>query len=212
MGLFKRHYERHLPSAPAWPSLCFRLALWHVDNKLLEWGPQLLGFSRLRQLNVSWHAGDAASIDSIFPPELAQLRTLERVELLNLPITFPEWVRALPNLRYLMVRGTESTHIPEWICELKQLRTLRVENCALTTLPATLRQMTNLRELGLSDTQIRDFSPEQFPPHLKRLTFHGSGYYVRQDVARLQQTLKGTKIWPDLSHPNWPPDSRERIQ
>jgi Leucine-rich repeat (LRR) protein len=134
---------------------------------------------------------------------------LRRLTLLNVPLAeFPAWVLDLPKLQYLMVRGTNLTCIPDWIYRLQQLHTLRVENCELTTLPRTLRQLTNLRELGLCDTQLRDFSPDQFPPHLKRLSFHGSGYYVRRDVAKLQQALKGTKIWPDLSHPNWPPESR----
>jgi Leucine-rich repeat (LRR) protein len=208
MELFTRSYQGPLPPAPTWPSCCLRLGLAHVDASLASWGSQLVRFSRLRELDVAWSAGDEPTIDAWFPSELTQLHTLRRVSLLNLPIAFPAWVRALPKLQYLTVRGTNLSSIPDWISELKQLRTLRVENCALATLPTTLRQLTNLRELSLSDTQIRDFSPEQFPPHLKRLAFHGSGRYVRQDVVKLQQGLKDTKIWPDLSHPHWPPVSR----
>ncbi|MGI4733940.1 MAG: leucine-rich repeat domain-containing protein [Janthinobacterium lividum] len=180
-----------------------------VDDSLASWGPQLLRFSQVRELAVRWYSGAATTIDTLFPPELARLRTLRRVTLLNVPLAdFPAWLIDLPNLQYLTVRGTDVTCIPDWICSLKQLRTLRVENCRLTTLPTTLRQMAALRELGLSDTQIHDFSPAQFPPNLKRLSFHGSGRYVRRDVAKLQQALKGTKIFPDLSHPTWPPESR----
>jgi|GEM_PF-1064961 len=209
MKLFTRSYSGHLPSAPAWPSLCLELDLVYVDDSLASWGPQLLLFSQVRELAVRWYSGAATSIDALFPPELTQLRTLRHVTLLNVPLTtFPAWLIELPSLQYLTVRGTGLTCIPNWICSLKQLRTLRVENCRLTTLPTTLRQMTGLRELGLSDTEIHDFNPIQFPPSLKRLYFHGSGCYVRQDVANLQQALKSTKIWPDLSNPTWPPESR----
>jgi hypothetical protein len=201
MDLFTRRYHGLLSPAPAWPSLCTKLSLLYANDSLAGWGPQLLRFSRLRELYVGWYSGSRATIDSLFPPELAQLSTLRRVTLLNLPLAaFPTWVIDLPNLQYLTVRGTDLTRIPEWIYHLKHLRTLRVENCALTTLPNALRQMTHLRELGLSDTQLRDFSPAQFPPYLKRLSFDGSGYYVRRDVATLQQALPGTEIWPNLSH------------
>ena len=203
MGLFTRDYKGSLPSTPAWPSLCTKLSILHANDSLARWGPQLLRFAHLRELYIGWYSGTQATIDSLFPPELAQLRTLRRVTLLNVPLAeWPTWLIDLPNLQHLVVRGTGL------ICQLEQLRTLRVENCRLTTLPGTMCHMTKLRELGLSDTEIRDWNPAQFPPQLKRLWFHGSGCYVRQDVAQLQQALKGTTIWPDLSHPSWPPESR----
>jgi Leucine-rich repeat (LRR) protein len=208
MGLLTRSYKGHIPPVPVWPSLCLRLGLVWIDNSLVNCGPQLRRFSRLRELDVRWYSGAEPITNSLFPPEITQLRTLQRVTLLNVPIGFPAWVIDLPHLQHLTVRGTGLTCLPDWIYQLKQLRTLRVENCRLTTLPPTLRQMSNLRELSLSDTEIRDFSPAQFPTHLKRLSFHGSGCYVRRDVAKLQQGLPGTRIWPDLSHPSWPPERR----
>lgn len=213
MHPFTRSYRGTLPLAPAWPALCRRLDLLYIDDSLANWGPQLRRFTQLRELTVRWYGGAAATLDAVLPPDLAQLHTLQRVTLLNVRLaTFPAWLRTLPHLQALTLRGTGLLELPDWISDLTQLRTLRLENCCLTALPPTLRQMTSLRELGLSDTALRDFSPAQFPPQLKRLWFHGAGRYVRRDVARLQQALPNTAIWPDLSHPTWPPESRAELR
>jgi Leucine-rich repeat (LRR) protein len=206
MGLFTRRYTS-LPQQLAWPSLCRRLSIYSVDHRLQEWGSQLLQLSHLQDLHLQ---GDSSIYDSpnfILPADIGQLRTLKSLVLLNLPIDFPEWIVDLPNLHSLTVRGTNLTTIPPWIDQMSRLRTLRVENCNLAHLPQTLRQMSNLRELGLCDTKLRDFSPAQFPPHLKQINFAGTGCYRRSDLSRLQKALKSTKIHPDPNSPGWPPNN-----
>jgi hypothetical protein len=90
MSLFTHDYKGLLPPAPAWPSLCTKLSLIYVDDSLVSWGPQLLRFSRLRELYLGWYSGAQATIDSLVPPELTQLHMLRRVTLLNVPLTeFP---------------------------------------------------------------------------------------------------------------------------
>jgi leucine-rich repeat protein SHOC2 len=195
MGLFTRHYTS-LPQQLTWPSLCRSLSVNAVDERLQTWGKQLLQLSHLQSLYLQ---GDYRIYDSTsftLPTEIGQLQTLKRLVLLNLPIDFPPWIANLPNLRYLMVRGTNLTTIPPWIPQLSQLRILAVENCNLTVLPETLRRMPQLRELWLADTRLRDLSPVQFPPNLRFLSFAGSGCYQHSDLSHLQQALERTRIIP----------------
>jgi len=115
---------------------------------------------------------------------------------LNLPLAFPAWVRSLPGLRVLTLRGTDVVALPEWIAELQALRTLRIENCALHALPEALRHLTQLRELSLSDTQLTDLGAAQFPPGLRSLDLGGSHCYQRPDLEQLRQALGQTRINP----------------
>lgn len=202
MGLFTRQYTS-LPHTLLWPALCRRMFVFSVDHRVQEWGPNFLQLTHLQELNLM---GDSSIYDSTtfsLPVEIGQLRTLKRLTLLNLPIDFPSWIANLPNLRALMVRGTNLTTIPPWIHQLSHLHTLQIENCNLTVLPETLRKMNNLRELGLCDTRLRDFSPEQFPPQLRSINFAGSGCWRRSDLRQLQKALLGTKVHPDPDHPAW---------
>jgi Leucine-rich repeat (LRR) protein len=137
--------------------------MYNVDHRLQEWGSQFLQLSHLQFLHLQGSSSIYDSTTFSLPVEIGQLRTLKRLTLLNLPINFPAWIADLPNLRYLMVRGTNLMTIPPWIQHLSRLRILAVENCNLTVLPETLRRMHHLRELWLADTRIHDFSPAQFP-------------------------------------------------
>jgi hypothetical protein len=202
MGLFTRRYTS-LPHTLPWPSLCRRLVVYAVDHQVQEWGPKFLQLVNLRALHLQ---GDSSIYDSTtfsLPAEIGQLRTIKQLSLLNLPIDFPAWIADLPNLRALMVRGTNLTSIPPWIQQLSHLHTLQIENCDLTVLPETLRKMNNLRELGLCDTRLRDFSPAQFPPQLRSINFAGSGCWRRSDLRQLQKALPSTKVYPDPDHPAW---------
>ena len=202
MGLFTRHY-RSLPPRLTWPSLCRRLWIYPVDAHLQGWGPQFLQLTNLQRLELQGDGYLFDRTDFTLPAEIGQLRTLKCLVLLNLPIEFPEWIADLPNLRYLVVRGTNLTTIPPWIDRLHSLHTLRIENCDLAVLPETLREMTNLRELGLSDTRLTDFSPAHFPPQLRTLNFAGTGCWRRSDLSQLQQALPRTKVHPDPNYPGW---------
>jgi hypothetical protein len=177
--------------------------LW-IDESVQEWGPELL---RLRCLQHLYLQGDSTIWDSkdfSLPTEIGKLQTLRSLTLLNLPVDFPEWIAQLTNLRYLMVRGGNTTMIPEWIVNLKKLHTLRVENCDFQTLPHTLRQMNNLRHLGLVHTQrLQNIRPEQLPKRLKSLDILDSGQYEPADLEQLRQALKGTRINPAGAPAPW---------
>ena len=209
MGLFTRRYTS-LPQTLPWPSLCRRLDVYAVDHRLQEWGSKFLQLSHLQSLHLQGSSSIYDSTTFSLPVEIGQLRTLKRLTLLNLPIDFPAWIADLPNLRYLMVRGTNLTAIPPWIHQMSRLCKLAVENCDLTVLPETLRRMHHLRELWLADTRIRDFSPEQFPSHLRVISFAGSGCYRRSDLSQLQQALKRTRIYPDPNQSGWPAENIEQ--
>jgi hypothetical protein len=195
MGLFTRQYAS-LPQQLTWPSLCRSFSVSAVDDRLQEWGKQLLQLSHLQSLHLQ---GDCRIYDSTsfaLPPEIGQLRTLKRLVLLNLPIDFPEWIVNLPKLRYLMVRGTNLTVIPPWIHQMRQLRILAVENCKLASLPESLRRMHGLQELWLADTQLRELRPEQFPQHLRVLSLAGTGCYPREALTDLRQAFQHTTVYP----------------
>jgi Leucine-rich repeat (LRR) protein len=200
MGLFTRRYTS-LPHTLPWPSLCRRMVVFAADHQVQDWGPKLLQLTHVQDLHLQGSSSIYDSTTFSLPAEIGQLRTLKRLTLLNLPIDFPAWIANLSNLRYLVVRGTNLTTMPSWIHQLSRLHTLRVENCDLTVLPKTLQGMNNLRELGLCDTRLRDFSPAQFPPHLRSLNFAGTGCWRRNDLRQLQRALPGTKVHPDPDHP-----------
>lgn len=200
MGLFTRRYSILPPTLP-WPSLCRRLVVYAVDHRLQEWRPIFLQLTHLQELHLQGSSRIYDSTTFSLPVEIGQLRTLKRLTLLNLPIEFPAWIADLPQLRALTVRGTNLITIPAWISQLSRLHTLRIENCDLAVLPETLREMSNLRELGFSDTRLRNFSPTQFPPHLRAINFAGSGCWRRSDLRQLQKALPNTKVYPDVDHP-----------
>jgi hypothetical protein len=181
-----------------------RLSVLWVDERVRQWGPELLRLRRLRELYLQGDPGIYYRTDFTLPAEIGALHTLRKLELLNLPIDFPEWIMHLTNLRYLMVRGTNATAVPDWIVHLKRLHTLRVENCDLQSLPHTLRQMDNLRHLGLVHTQLLpNISPDQLPRNLKSLDILDSGQYEPADLAQLRKASKGTSINPAGAPASW---------
>jgi hypothetical protein len=196
MGLFNRQLFTSLPEALANPTACYRLHLQVADNHLREWGPRLLELTNIQELRLHGLPALYDHQDYSLPEELGRLRTLREVELLNLPLAFPAWVRSLLGLRILTLRGTDVAALPEWIAELQKLRTLRIENCALHVLPDALRHLTHLRELSLSDTRLTDLRAAQFPLGLRSLNLGGSHGYQRTDLERLRQALGQTRINP----------------
>ncbi|NVO33132.1 leucine-rich repeat domain-containing protein [Hymenobacter lapidiphilus] len=197
MALFERRLFTSIPEALAAP-VCYRLHLWIEDSQVQEWGPQLLRLPHLRELHLKGLHTVFNDLTYDLPEAWGQLRALREVQLLNLPVAFPTWVRNLPDLRTLTVRGTDATCLPEWIAECQALQTLRMENCALQTLPDSLRHMVWLRHLGLSDTQLPRLDAAQFPRRLRSLDLGGSRRYSPADLERLRQELRSTKVNPRL--------------
>ena len=202
-ALFKPRLFTSLSAASIAPASCRRLHLF-VGDSLEHTGAQFLQLSRLQELYIQ---GDTSKLFSCalfgLPAEIGQLRTLQKLSFLNLPIDFPEWIINLKNLRYLMVRGTDLTSIPPWISELKHLHTLLVEVCDITTLPDTMRHMNHLQGLGLCDTHLLQVNPEQLPQSLKWLHFAGSACCTKQKLTEIQAALKSTKVSPDPNHPGF---------
>ena len=197
MRFFDRKLFTSLSEALAAPTACCRLHLAVNDEEMHGWGPKFLRFLCLQELHL--HGQPALYDHSTYslPEELSQVRTLREVELLNLPLAFPAWVRFLPKLDTLTLRGTDAVCLPEWIDELKALRTLRVENCALRVLPNALRGMHHLRDLSLCDTQLPHLEAVQFPQHLRSLNLGGARRYPPAELEHLRQELPQTRIFPD---------------
>ena len=116
---------------------------------------------------------------------------------LNLPLSeFPDWIRNLTNLKYLMIRGNDVSEIPAFISELKNLKVLRVENCDLDSLPKELSELKGLKELGLADTKVPYFSLDCMPPNLKELGIGGPIYgYDKKELDRVRKALPKTKVY-----------------
>lgn len=193
MELFRPRLISSLPEALA-ASKCRRLLIW-VDEEFQSSGKQLLQLTHLQELSLQGKHTVFDYPNFILPVEIGQLRTLRKLTLLNLPVTLPEWITQLSELRDLMVRGTDLVHIPNWISRLKNLHSLHIGNCELQDIPEALRQMDSLRQLTFADVQLRKIRPEQFPQHLKSLVFSGGGSYRSHKVQELKQALRGTKIY-----------------
>lgn len=189
-----------LAEALKYPALCYRLRITSLKHSLQEYGPAFTKLARLRVLHLQ---GDYTIYqDSTFrlPAEIGQLKHLQHLTLLNLPIAkWPDWISELTALRYLVVRGTDIVEVPGSIRSLQKLHTLRVENCPLQKLPSELREMKRIKDLGLCDTRLTDLSPTLFPPTLRSLNFSGTGCYNPHDMAALHAALPSIKIYPPLS-------------
>ncbi|KUJ50729.1 leucine-rich repeat domain-containing protein [Chryseobacterium sp. JAH] len=195
MYLFKKTKFSLLNDAIQNPKNCKKLSLIFIKHNLKHEGAI---FSKLVNLKVLEIQADPIIYDLDdfeLPEEIANLKKLKKISLLNLPFqTFPQWTTNIKSLKYLMIRGNKISSIPDSICQLHNLKTLRIENCKLNKLPTTLSQMQNLRILGLSDTDLIDLSPELFPNNLKEINLSGRQKYELHELENLKNTMKKTKI------------------
>ena len=95
-----------------------------------------------------WVQDDSQSL----PPEIAQLKNLESLELTGL-ISFPSEILQLKNLRSLDLRSNQLTSILPGIAQLKELKTLYLSDNKLTSLPSEIGQLKNLQVLDLHSNQ-----------------------------------------------------------
>lgn len=199
MTLFQKRKYTDINDAVAHADSCKSLSLMCAEN-LVNRGQDFLQLVHLKELHIQ---GDQVIYDDYsfeLPTELGQLKHLQKLTLLNLPLkSFPTWIMNLSNLSSLMVRGTDVTFIPEEIKSLSKLKTLRVENCNLQILPAGLSEMRQLKYLGLCDTRLKQIKASMFPSHLKTLDFSGTGVYDLDDLQKLRLNLKRTHMRPILN-------------
>lgn len=195
MYFFKKTKFSSLSDAIQNPKNCKKLSLRFIEYNLKDKGVVFSQFINLKTLKIQADPVIFNLTDFELPKEIAGLRKLKKIELLNLPFkTFPEWITGIKSLKYLMIRGNDIDSIPNSISQLDNLKTLRVENCRLNKLPATLNQMQNLRILGLSDTDLTDLSPHLFPEKLKEISLSGRQKYERYELEILKNAMKRTKI------------------
>lgn len=175
MYFFKKTKFSSLSEAIQNPENCKKLSLLFIEYNLKDKGAIFSQFINLKVLEIQADPSIYDLDDFELPKEIAGLKKLKTIWLLNLPFkTFPEWITGIKSLKYLMIRGNDIDTIPDSICELDNLKTLRIENCNLNKLPATLKKMQNLRNLGLCDTKLTDLSPNLFPKNLKEINLSGS--------------------------------------
>lgn len=195
MHLFKKTKFSSLSEAIQNPKNCKKLSLRFIEYNLKDKGVIFSQFINLKVLEIQADPVIYNLNDFELPKEIAGLKKLKKIWLLNLPFkTFPEWITGIKSLKYLMIRGNDIDLIPDSICQLDNLKTLRVENCRLNKLPLTLNQMQNLRILGVCDTDLTDLSPNLFPKNLKEIRLSGRQKYEKHELEKLKSAMKKTKI------------------
>lgn len=195
MYFFKKTKFSSLSDAIQNPKNCKKLNLSFINHNLKGKGAIFSQFTNLKVLEIQADPTIYDLDDFELPKEIASLKKLKKISLLNLPFkTFPEWITSIKSLKYLMIRGNEIDSIPDSIFQLDNLKTLRVENCRLKKLPVTLNQMQNLRILGLSDTDLTDLSPNLFPNNLKEINLSGRQKYKVYELEKLKSAMKKTNI------------------
>lgn len=195
MYSFRKNKFSSLSKALENPKNCEELKLQFIEYNLKNKSAIFSQFVNLRTLEIQADPSIYNLDDFELPKEIAELKKLKKISLLNLPLkVFPEWLTGIKSLQYLMIRGNDIDTIPETISKLDKLKTLRIENCELNKLPKTLNQMSNLRHLGLSDTKLTDLDPDLFPKNLKEINLSGSRRYKDDDFENLKRIMKRTKI------------------
>ncbi len=194
MLFFKKTQFLSLNDAIQNPKNCKKLRLLLIECNLKDKGAIFSQFTNLRILEIQADPSIYNLDDFELPKEIAELKKLKKIWLLNLPFkTFPEWLTQIKSLQYLMIRGNNIDTIPDTISQLEKLKTLRIENCKLNKLPKTLKQMSNLRHLGLSDTKLTNLDPDLFPKNLNEINLSGSRRYKDEDLANLKKVMRKTK-------------------
>jgi len=194
MHFFKKTKFSSLSDAIQNPKNCKKLSLLFIKHNLKDKGAIFSQFINLKVLEIQADPTIYNLDDFELPKEIASLKKLKKISLLNLPFkTFPEWITTIKSLKYLMIRGNEIDSIPDSIGQLDNLKTLRVENCRLNKLPSTLNKMQNLRILGLSDTDLTDLSSDLFPNNLTEINLSGRQKYELHELEKLKSNKK-TKI------------------
>jgi len=106
-------------------------------------------------LNVSIHAQTTPIYESM---EEAMLHPEEviKLDLVSMELdSFPEGIREMKNLKYLLLEDNNITTIPAWITELSALEELGLDGNKLTEIPAFLGDLSNLEYLGLDDNGLK---------------------------------------------------------
>lgn len=195
MYLFKKTKFSSLDNAIQHSKNCKKLNLLFIKDSLKDKGEIFSQFVNLKTLEIQADPSIYNLNDFELPKEIASLKKLKKISLLNLPFkVFPEWITNMKSLEYLMIRGNEIDSIPDSIYKLDKLKTLRIENCKLNKLPETLHEMRNLRILGLSDTKLTNLTPHLFPNNLKELNLSGTRRFTDIDLEILKNVMNKTKI------------------
>lgn len=89
------------------------------------------------------------------PQELADLRTLRRLDLGENPLELlPSWLHRLRELRTLWASGTRLRELPPWVLELPRLEHLELRRNELCALPDRFAQARYLSGLWLADNLL----------------------------------------------------------
>lgn len=95
------------------------------------------------------------------PPEIAKLRSLERLNLSHNELeSLPAELGRLENLKYLYLHSNQLRAVPGELGQLTNLRTLWIHSNQLTSVPPELGQLKNMHRLWLHRNQLTSVPPK----------------------------------------------------
>ncbi|KAK0571020.1 hypothetical protein LWI29_009933 [Acer saccharum] len=136
------------------------LLLWLIHQTFKSWNWQISSLVNLTLLNLS-----SNFLNGTIPPQLCQMRKLERVFLSNNSLSgeIPSALGDIPHLGLLdLSKNMLSGSIPDSFANLSQLRRLLLyENKLSGTIPPSLGKCVNLEILDLSHNKISGIIPAE---------------------------------------------------
>src|ERR1044072_1052150 len=134
---------------------------------------------------------------SELPPELFELRDLQKLSIRNNPISFlPPAIGRLTNLNAVAIYDFEISSIPDEIGRLVNLTELDIDDNKLTTLPDSLENLVNLNHLSFTRNKLRKFpNITSGHTHLERLYLGGNELDEIPSVIGHLSELKTLFLW-----------------
>jgi Leucine-rich repeat (LRR) protein len=125
------------------------------------------------------------------PKELADLRELRSLTVLNTPIQkFPDFLAACPHLAELVLRGTDIATIPATVEEFRALRRLDLSNNPLSQIAPELGRLSKLQQLILTDDGLSTLPDSLSALHrLGKLVLSGNRF-TRAEAARVRRWFR----------------------
>lgn len=170
------------------------------NNQLSELPPVITRLSKLERLCVP---DNQIKLTEASLKELADLRSLQTLNLNGNPLGATPDVKKMLDLRYLSLRSTGLTELPVGLSRLPNLDRVDLRNNVIKDLPAWLFEMPKrfTETLNLRHNELLKASADLLKAYRDRIGI-GMGY-LEDDLARLDEQ-KARSIWfPEEAGEQW---------